>query len=132
MIRIYFPAGSGFGGFDTIFRVHEPYALLKPTYFNHAHNDWLEILLDGGLPAALLLVVALGWWLRASIRVWRASADSNMLLGRAGSAALLLILIASAVDYPARTPMMMAMIVLASLWLGWAEVPKRATLPTDN
>ncbi|MFI2901517.1 O-antigen ligase family protein, partial [Klebsiella aerogenes] len=75
MIRIYFPAGSGFGGFDTIFRVHEPYALLKPTYFNHAHNDWLEILLDGGLPAALLLVVALGWWLRASIRVWRASAD---------------------------------------------------------
>src|SRR3546814_8158382 len=50
MIAAYFPAGAGFGGFDPIFRLHEPLQLLKPPYFNHAHNDFLEIVLDGGLP----------------------------------------------------------------------------------
>ncbi|WBY07965.1 O-antigen ligase family protein [Sphingomonas sp. 7/4-4] len=43
MIEHYFPVGTGFGSFDSSFRMHEPYALLKPTYFNHAHNDFLEI-----------------------------------------------------------------------------------------
>src|SRR3546814_13372301 len=73
MIAAYFPAGAGFGGFDPIFRLHEPFRLLKPTYFNHAHNDFLEVVLDGGLPAALLLLVAIGWYAIASIRAWRAS-----------------------------------------------------------
>src|SRR3546814_14825252 len=68
MIAAYFPAGAGFGGFDPIFRLHEPFRLLKPTYFNHAHNDFLEVVLDGGLPAALLLLVAIGWYAIASIR----------------------------------------------------------------
>lgn len=133
MIQVYFPAGSGFGGFDPIFRLHEPFALLKPTYFNHAHDDLLEVLLDGGLPALVLLVIALSWWLRASIRVWRAPAEPQILLGRMGSVMLLLIVIASVVDYPARTPMIMAMIVLAALWLSWASAtPNRATLPGDK
>src|SRR3546814_1928629 len=68
MIAAYFPAGAGFGGFDPIFRLHEPFRLLKPTYFNHAHNDFLEVVLDGGLPAALLLLVAIGWYAIASMR----------------------------------------------------------------
>src|SRR3546814_10117899 len=46
MIAAYFPAGAGFGGFDPIFRLHEPFRLLKPTYFNHAHNDFLAVVLD--------------------------------------------------------------------------------------
>ena len=28
MIRTYFPFGSGLGGFDPIFRIHEPFELL--------------------------------------------------------------------------------------------------------
>ncbi|WBY07966.1 hypothetical protein PIB19_22445 [Sphingomonas sp. 7/4-4] len=39
---------------------------------------------------------------------------------------LLLILLASAVDYPARTPMIMATIVLSALWLSWAAFSGRA------
>ena len=52
MISDYLPFGSGLGGFDPIFRISEPFALLKPIFFNHAHNDFLEILLDAGLPGA--------------------------------------------------------------------------------
>lgn len=128
MISTYFPVGAGFGGFDAIFRWHEPFELLKQTYFNHAHNDFLEIVLDGGLPALLLLLATLGWYVTTSIQAWRASGRQDI-LPRLGSAMLLLILVASAFDYPARTPMMMAVIVIAAIWLGQNEGRPRPTLP---
>lgn len=117
MIGAYFPVGTGFGSFDPVFRIYEPFELLKRTYFNHAHNDFLEILLDGGLPALLLLLVALGWYIWASIRAWRAGPAYDG-LGRLGSGMILLILVASVFDYPARTPIFMAIIVIAAIWLG--------------
>ena len=116
IIRTYFPIGTGLGGFDPIFRMHEPFALLKPTYFNHAHDDFLEVALTAGLPGLLLLVSAIGWWLWCSIGAWRADA----VLPKLGSATLLLILLASVVDYPARTPIIMAMTTIAVIWLGKA------------
>lgn len=123
MIAAYFPVGAGFGGFDPIFRLHEPFSLLKPTYFNHAHNDFLEIVLDGGLAALLLLLVAIGWYIIVSIRAWRESGRYSA-LPKLGSAILLLVFVASAFDYPARTPMMMAMIVVATSWLCQNRTPR--------
>lgn len=117
MLRDYFPAGSGFGSFDPLFRMHEPFELLKPTYFNHAHNDWLEVLLDAGIPGLLLVGVAIGWWGWASIAAWRGPSSAAASLARLGSAALLLIFIASIFDYPARTPAIMAIIILSGMWL---------------
>lgn len=117
MIRDYLPLGSGAGGFDTVFRIHEPFNLLKRTYFNHAHNDFLEIVLDTGLPGLALLVAAVGWWLSASARAWRAGPGKEHLLPKLGSAMLFLILIASVVDYPARTPLMMTMVTISAVWL---------------
>lgn len=124
-----FPAGSGFGSFDPVFRIREPVELLQVVYFNHAHNDFLEVTLDGGLPGVLLLVAALSWWLLASLRAWRAKDHPGQTLAKLGSAILLLILFASAVDYPARTPMMMAVIVIAAVWLGGVKRGSRSALP---
>lgn len=121
MIRIYFPIGSGFGGFDPVFRIHEPFPLLKLTYFNHAHNDWLEIVLDGGVLGALLLAAGVFWWARRSIRAWRRQTNGSMMLARLGSAWIGLALAASAFDYPARTPMIMTIIVIAAWWLHGEE-----------
>lgn len=113
MLRTYFPIGAGFGGFDPIFRMFEPFELLKPSYFNHAHNDYLEVILDGGLAGGLLLGAALLWWAFASVRAWRKKASVEQL----GSAILLLVLVASITDYPARTPMVMAVVALSGVWL---------------
>lgn len=125
MIGTYWPVGSGLGSFDPMFRLHEPATLLKTTYFNHAHNDFLEIVLDAGLPGMLVVMAALGWWAWASVRVWRgvpaderSGSGRDVVLARIGSTILFLIMIASLVDYPARTPMMMAVTVIAGVWLG--------------
>lgn len=105
----YFPAGTGFGGFDNAFRRAEPFQLLETTYFNQAHNDLLQVVLEGGLPGLLLLVAALGWLAMATWRVWRATtARSVIVRARAASIALLLMVVASVVDYPLRTPIMLA------------------------
>lgn len=117
MIRIYFPVGAGLGGFDPIFRMHEPLTLLKFTFFNHAHNDYLEVALDTGLPGMLLLAMALLWWAWASLRSWRSNGERWNVLPRLGSAMLLLEIVASLFDYPVRTPMMMGITMLAALWL---------------
>jgi O-antigen ligase len=133
MARTYFPLGSGLGGFDSIFRMHEPFGLLKPTYFNHAHNDFLEIVLDAGLPGLLLLLAGLSWWAWASVRAWRAGSGMGHALAKMGSAMLLLVAVASLFDYPARTPMMMAMIMVAALWLsGRSETERGAALPASD
>jgi O-antigen ligase len=122
MVGTYFPMGSGLGGFDPLFRMHEPFDLLKPTYFNHAHNDLLEIVLDAGLFGFLLVGAGLLWWVRASARAWQAGAGMRHALPKLGSAMLLLIVLASVFDYPARTPVIMATAVIAAVWLSGARM----------
>ena len=130
MIQTYFPFGSGLGGFDPIFRMNEPFGLLKPTYFNHAHNDLLEIALDAGLPGLLLLVTALGRWAWLSVRAWRADVPVRHALPKLGSAMLLLVVVASLFDYPSRTPVVMALVIIAAFWLSDAsDSQDRSALP---
>ena len=117
MLVEYFPFGAGLGGFDNIFRIHEPFHLLKPTYFNHAHNDLLEIAIDTGLPGILLLLAAMCWWGWATIWAWKSDSNSQATLAKLGSTILLLIFLASTVDYPARTPTIMAWAAIAAAWL---------------
>ncbi|HEY8605371.1 O-antigen ligase family protein [Tsuneonella suprasediminis] len=117
MVKAYAPFGAGFGTFDPAYRIHEPASLLSYRYFNHAHNDWLELLVGGGIPAALLLAIALGWTAVASIRAWRIPAESGTLLPRTGSSLLFLVALASATDYPARTPLIMVVLIFAAVWL---------------
>jgi O-antigen ligase len=124
MIQAYFPAGSGFGSFDPVFRIHEPFDFLSLKYFNHAHNDFLEIILDSGIFGLALMLAAFGWIAVASARAWRAAGRSSW-LQKLGSSILLLVALASLLDYPARTPMFMAIVVLAGFWLATA-VPERA------
>ena len=133
MIRTYLPFGSGFGGFDPLFRIHEPFSLLKLTYFNHAHNDWLEIVLDAGLPGGLLLASGVIWWGLRSIRAWRGQSEGSVMLARLGSTWIGLVFAASAFDYPARTPVVMAAIVIAAWWLhGENRLAATSALPDDG
>lgn len=123
----YFPAGSGWGSFVEAFQIVEPYQLLKPTYLNHAHNDWLEVMMTGGaVGLALLLAVAIGW-LIALLRM-RHVARHMAAIGWTGLATLLILGLSSLVDYPLRTPCLQALFILACLWVGDALNVKRPSV----
>jgi O-antigen ligase len=121
MMNDFMPIGSGFGSFDPVHRYYEPTALLRPTYLNHAHNDLLELLVTGGLPAALLLVAFTGWMVRRSITLFKAN-TAPARLGLSAMTGVLLILLGSLVDYPLRTPLMMASMALLCAWIEMSTV----------
>ncbi len=114
-----FPFGSGFGTFDRAFRIFEPSALLSNTYWNHAHNDFLEVFLEGGVLAIILCSAFLVFWFLRSFDVWfRGDATrSATKLAKAGSSVTAAILVASMFDYPLRTPAIAVLFTIACLWL---------------
>lgn len=122
MIRGFFPFGSGFGSFDPVYLGFEPFENLAVTIMNQAHDDYLQLVLEGGLPGLVLLIAFLGWWGWTSFKLWRREDGEGRLLGRLGSVVLLLIMVASATDYPVRTPLIM---VLAAQSAGWMLLPRR-------
>lgn len=128
------PTGTGFGAFDPVFRGVEPDLLLRPTYFNNAHNDLLELAITGGLPALAVLGAFVIWWLYAGFRVFTAkSPDYAIYAGRSAAVAILVALAASITDYPLRTPLMGAIFALlcAMLAMGqWVAKRAKATVAT--
>lgn len=119
MAQDFFPFGSGLGTLDPLFRIYEPHHALQPAYVNHAHNDLIELLINGGVPALLLLVGLLLWWGRRSFAAFRPSPAFSLRtsLARLGSVIILMLLLASLVDYPLRTPLLSAFFAIAAGWL---------------
>ncbi|HVF82988.1 MAG TPA: O-antigen ligase family protein [Sphingomicrobium sp.] len=95
------PVGSGFGSFTPIYAREENAATVERAYVNHAHNEYLEIALEGGVPAILLMVAGLAWWARRSWWIWRSPTTGTFV--RAATVASAAILLHSLVDFPART-----------------------------
>lgn len=125
LARLYSPFGSGIGSFESVFMVHEPDSLLAPQYVNHAHNDFLEIAINAGIPGIVLIVFAGVLVLAGMRRITQSEGGQSAAgLSRAGFAVLFLFAIASAVDYPVRTPSIQVWVTLAAVWLarGWTLV----------
>jgi O-antigen ligase len=115
MVREFFPVGSGFGSFEPVFRRFEPIDSLSDVYLNQAHNDLIQIIIEGGLPAAAIFGIFLIWWTRRVLAIWRRGSDSETLqLGRLGTIATAIMLAASLVDYPLRTPLLAAVFTVAA------------------
>lgn len=116
MLRDFQPLGTGFGAFEYAFRMREPDEMLGPRYFNNVHNDWLQLPIEGGIPA---MILALGVLALFALRCWRlartgsvgGTMQQNAVLGALG---LVLLLIASIIDYPLRTPSIMLLAVVAA------------------
>ncbi len=116
MLRDFQPLGTGIGAFEYAFRMREPDVLLGPRYFNNAHNDWLQLPIEGGVPAAILAVIVLTLFAVRCWRLARAGPSGSIMQQNAvqGVLALILLLIASIIDYPLRTPSIMLLAVVAA------------------
>lgn len=101
--QAYLPLGSGLGSFDAVYRSIEPLERLDATFFNQAHNDYLETWLEAGWLGAALIIAFLVWYGRRLWTAWRAGVSTQRDLQRAASIAVGAVLLHSFVDYPLRT-----------------------------
>lgn len=118
----YFPLGSGLGTFVPVYQSFEKPADIGVAFVNHAHNDFLELWLEAGVPGLMLLAIYIVWLTRRTIDVWAraqggAAGAIDRAMMRAASIVLILLLAHSLVDYPLRTGAMMAIAALASALL---------------
>ena len=101
----YFPVGSGFGTFRDVYAMHETPATMLSAYVNHAHNDWLELWLEGGLPAAVLMACFLAFFSTQTWRIWRPRGPyASHILPKAASIGVIVLLAHSLAEYPLRMP----------------------------
>ena len=99
----YLPWGAGIGAFDPVFRSVEPWQSLRPTFFNQAHNEYLEIWLEAGWVGIAGVILFLVWFTRRAWTAWRGRAASEKDLQRASTIVIGILLLHSVVDYPLRT-----------------------------
>ena len=99
----YLPLGSGLGSFDAVYRSVEPLQRLDSTYFNQAHNEYLETWLETGWLGIGVLIAFLVWYARRTWAAWRGRPSTPRDLQRAASIAIGVVLLHSVADYPLRT-----------------------------
>lgn len=114
-VRQYWPWGAGLGTFVPVYMANENLDLLTGPYLNRAHNDLLELLVEAGLPGAILLGTIL---LLLSIRLVQVIRGRTApVLAFAGFGMLTLMLLHSLVDYPLRTASLSAVAAVAVAFL---------------
>jgi O-antigen ligase len=126
------PFGSGFGSFVPVYDKFAPRTMLAETYVNHAHNDWLELWLTGGVPAIILVIGFLAWFGVATFRLWsRGQPEAPILdlaLAQAASIVIVLLLLHSVVEFPLRTPTVSVLFAMACAFL----IPRRRRGPGEE
>jgi O-antigen ligase len=100
-ITDFWPLGSGLGSFAEAFARYEPREAAGNAYVNHAHNDYLELVLEFGLIIIPVLLGFLMWWGQRVVRIWLAGGGNRW--AEAGTVASAAILAHEVVDYPLRT-----------------------------
>ena len=104
------PLGSGAGTFVEIFAQSGAPVLQRAEYINHAHNEFVQWWMEGGVPAMLVLVLGLGVvaWLG-----WRAlRSGRHHPVAATCWLAVIVALAHSWVDFPLRTLSLMSICAL--------------------
>ena len=122
----YWPAGSGIGTFVEAYQMREPLTALSHLPLNHAHNDYLEIALEAGLPGILLTAAAIMVLVRAAGNAWH----GGPVEARLASVAVAVCLIHSAGDYPLRTISVSCLLAFAAALLARRE--GRSQMPVET
>jgi O-antigen ligase len=114
--------GVGLGNFDNVYRLYQPASVHRR--WHHAHNEWLEWLIEGGIP---LLAIAVGIAVTCGVVVAR----SGVACGRlspwliATSASLLGLATHAIVDFAPRIPAIATLaVVIVAFHLAEARVTK--------
>ncbi len=116
----HFPFGSGMGNFVSTLLAAERLEVVRENMPNRAHNDFLELAVEGGIFGLLLLAAIAGVLFRAAFRSLRGSDKEGRGLYIFALASLLLLALHSLVDYPFRS---MALASVAAACAGLILAP---------
>jgi len=119
----YWPYGSGFGTFPLVYPPFGSPAGTNLSFASHAYNDYLELVVEGGVLVSLSIIAYVVGVVIVAARGGLSNLQKTALLG------IVVLLIHSGVDYPLRT-MTMAMVFayLNALYLG----PVLSAAPARN
>lgn len=124
-VERFWPLGAGMGTFDEVSQIDEALENLTPRKAGRAHNDYIELAIEAGVPGltlAALWLTLVGWL------SWRAGASPFRWAGWACTGILLAIALQSITDYPLRNQTMLAIGAFALLMVArLATPPKRET-----
>ena len=120
--QTYLPLGSGIGSFDAVYRSVEPLEELDGSFFNQAHNDYLETWLEAGWLGIGVILAFLIWYARRCWAAWKSPPSREGDLQRAASIGIGILLLHSAGDYPLRT---VTLAVVFAMCCGLLELARR-------
>ncbi len=118
-IERFWPVGSGISSFAEVFEVDETLEHVWPYHAGRAHNDYLEIAQEGGLPGVLVILGWMAWCAWAFYKSWRVG---RWRPAAAAITALAVIALQSAIDYPLRNQ---AMLCVGGLFLAFLTYSSR-------
>ena len=125
------PLGSGPGTYPEVFPVHQPIELGQ-WFINHAHNDYLEVLYETGVPGWVLMGLFVALFLRQGVRLLGGAEWSRYRCLQVGAGIGLFLLLGHGfTDYNLRVPVNLATFAfLAGLYYpgktpGFAGGPKK-------
>lgn len=120
----YWPVGGGMGGFTSLFLPFERLEVVDATGPNRAHNDYLEILIEAGLPGLVALAAALVLLVMLVLRSWKdrevPGAHRFFAIGT-----ILTIAAHAIVDYPLRSMSIACLFALAVAMLAAPSLRQR-------
>jgi hypothetical protein len=107
------PLGGGIGEFIPLFDQGVDVSLLRDEYINNAHNEYAQLWLEGGALAVACMLAVFAWFGLSFRRLLALRAGSSQRRnGLAAAMAILVVILHSCVDYPLRTPALMAVVAL--------------------
>lgn len=127
LLEASWPVGAGFGTFLPYYQRFEMPDDLRAQFINNAHNDILEVLIEGGLPAGVLLLFTIGLLTWTTVRILRAEGATIKSPIVATLIFPWLTLAHSLVDYPMRRMAIAAPVIfIFVLALRWVKEPSRS------
>ena len=110
----YFPVGSGMGTFDDVFQIDESLENLTLRRAGRAHNDYLEVAIEAGIPGLALIAA---WLATLAWLAWRARNSQDRWIAWSGGTFLLAAALQSITDYPLRNQSLLVFAAFALVLL---------------
>lgn len=121
--------GTGLGTFPDAFRAARDLSLPQRLDYSHAHNSYLELAVELGIPATVLLVLAIGWMAGLClVGAFRRQRDRGVPM--LGFAATVLVGTHALTDFSLQIPAVAALFALL-LGIGVAQSFSTYRLPSD-